>query len=225
MANHLPYTLEELFGGAVRPVFAPITVAVPANLDDVHALISPYGLKTGWLGLGATTGPAVYGRNLSTSGFSIQQESSNVLEVPNETIRTIQLPLGEIRKEVLEIIEQSPGSGATTAGVGKSVQDKTPVGSINDLTQYRVAFIGRRQKSQGVVQEGAGTGMPVRGRFLAFAGYRCQIEAENVQMSFDRTALASATVTFKLFPEPTITAEGTEHGVWLSERAGIIATA
>lgn len=221
MANHLPYTLEELFGGAVRPVFAPITEPVPANIGDMADLITPYALQGAWLGLGATTGPAVYGRNLSTSGFAIQQESSAVLEVPNETIRTIALPLGEIRKEVLEIIEESPGSGATTAGVGLSVQDKTPVGSINDLTQYRVAFIGRRQKSQGEVLEGAG-GIH-RGRFLAFAAYRAQIEAENVQMSFDRTALASATVTFKLFPDPTITAEGEEHGIWLSERAGTIA--
>lgn len=220
MPNHLPYDLEELFGGAVRVAYAPISEDVPASPVDVFAQITPYGLAGEWLDFGATTGPAVYGRNLTTSGFNIQQESSAVLEVPNETIRTIQVPVGEIRPETLAIIEESGSVDATDAVADSlGVYDTVAVGSINDLTQYRVAFIGRRQKSQGVVVEPTLS----RGRFLMYVGYRGQLEAENVTMNFDRTALASATVSFKLFPEPTITEEGTEHGIWFSERAGDLA--
>lgn len=224
MPDHLPYSLEDLFAGAVRCVFAPITATLPDNLIDVHALSQPYALTADWDDIGATTGPAVYGRNLSTSGFNIQNESSAVLEVPNETVRTIQVPVGEIRPDILGMIEESGSVDATTAIAGAGVQDRVAVGSINDLTQYRIGFIGRRQKSQGEVTEPAPSGK-VRGRFLAFFGYRGQLEAENVQMNFDRTALASATITFKLFPDPTITAEGEEHGIWLSERAGTFAAA
>lgn len=221
MSDQLPFDLNALAGGAVRAVFAPITEPVPTNIDDVQDLVAPYGLSGSWEGFGATTGPFTYARGLTTSGYTIQQASSAVLEVPNETTRTVAVPLAEIRPDILKMIEESPDTISAVAAAGRSAQVHVPTGSIADLTQYRVGFIGRRLKAQGIVQEGVAG--KERGRLLAYFGYRAQIEAESVSMGFEKGALASATVTFKLFPEPTVTEEGEEYGIWMDEQAGVIA--
>lgn len=222
MSNLNPYDLNNLAGGAIRTLVAPISEPVPANLADVHDLIDPYAANTLWEDMGATTGPFTYGRSLTVSGYTIEQETTAILETPQEVVRTLSAPFAELRPDVLRMIEEGGAVGTTAAVAGESgIHDAIPVGSVSELTQYRVAFVARRLKAQGIVTEP--TTLKERGRFLGFVAYRAQLQAENVQMAFGKGQLASATLTFKLFPEPTITDEGEEHGIWFDERAATIA--
>jgi hypothetical protein len=115
----------------------------------------------------------------------------------------------------------STGVDTVASGSGKGATKKVPVGNIEDLTQYRMAFVGRRGKDQGIVTEPA-PGAKVRGRMFAFVAYRAQLTADNLQLGFAEGDLANANVTFKLFPEPG-QASGEEHGFWIFEDAGTFA--
>ena len=224
MSELNPYDLNALVGGAIRAVYAPISQAVPARLEDIVDLTSPYALNGAWEDFGATTGPFTYTRGITKAGSTIQQESTAVLEEITEVVRTVGAPFAELRPEILKMIEEGGEANAISgAGNNQSAQVGQPVGSISELTRYRVAFIARRKKAQGTVREGVAG--PYRGRFLAFAAYQAELNAESVSIGFERGALASATVTFKLYPEPTITAEGEEYGQWLDETAGVITMA
>jgi hypothetical protein len=217
-----PYDLNNLAGGAIRALFAPITEPVPTRPEDIFLPVAPYTPQGGWVDFGATTGPFTYTRGITKAGASIQQETSAVLEDVTETIRTVAAPFAEMRPEVIKMIEEGGAQAAVAStGVGESDWTGQPVGSISELTRYRMAFVARRKKAQGQVREGVAG--PYRGRFLVYVAYQVELNAESVSIGFERGALASATVTFKLYPEPTITDEGEEFAQWFDEDANTIA--
>lgn len=204
-----PYDVAELADGPIRCMFAPISQALPADLDDIFGQVDPYDPETGWVDFGATAGPWTHSRNLTTASYNIQQTTQAVRERVTEVIRTSQVNIAEMRPDIVAMFEESPGAEDTTTGT------KVPVGNIEDLTQYRMAFVGRRGKDQGTVAE---TGGGVRGRHFGFVAYRAQLTADNLQLGFAEGDLANGNVTFRLYPEPG-QAAGEEHGYWVFEDA------
>lgn len=213
-----PYDVAELADGPIRCMFAPISQALPADLDDIFEQVDPYDPETGWVDFGATAGPWTHSRNLTTASYNIQQTTQAVRERVTEVIRTSQVNIAEMRPDIVAMFEEGVAADAVAA-TGVGAHSKVTFGNIEDLTQYRMAFVGRRSKAQGVVTETAGG--KVRGRLFGYVAYRVQLQAENLQFSFAEGDLANADVSFRLYPEAG-EPEGEEHGLWLFEDAGTL---
>ncbi len=200
-------------------MYAPTSVAVPVFLSDIFLQKAPYTAAAGWLDFGATTGPTVISRNITSAGLNIQQSTSNILEEITDTARTMAVPVGELRHPIQALMEESSGTtdAAASAGVRMAAK-KTPFGSIFDLSTYRLAVIYRLKKSQGTVIEP--TTLAERGRIAAWVGYNATLTSDNTQISIGEGEIVGGTLTFKLDSESTVTAEGSEQGFWIYETAG-----
>lgn len=225
MSAALPYTLDNLSGAAARILLAPDTETLPDGPADVTLQVSPYTAQGDWFDVGATSGPCQIGRQLTVAGYSIEQSQTVLLEEPTDVTYTVQVPFAELRPEVLQLINNS-GAIETVTGVtgvtGTNAQGagkRTPFGNMFDLNHFRIAVIVRKSKKQGLVTE---PGSITRGRYLTFIGYDCTISAENVQTNMGKGQLASAAVTFKLYPDDDVVTEGEEHGYWFDEDPGTI---
>lgn len=219
MSNALPYTLDNLAGAAARCLIAPGSAPLPVKLSDIFGQKDPYAPVAPWFDVGATGGPLQVGRNITVAGYTIEQSQTPLLEEPTEVQYTVQVPFAELRPEIIKLINESPASDATLATATDGSGVKTPFGNIFDLTHYRIAFVVRRVKKQGVVNEAAPPAGLQRGRFLVYVGYDCTMQGENVQSSFGKGQLSQAPVTFRLYPDDTVTTEGEEHGFWFDEDA------
>lgn len=218
MSDFLRYDETTLIGASARVLLAPIVATLPATPKDVFDQVSPYDPKTNWVDIGATSAGPQIGRNLTTAGFNIQQEQSTILEEPTEITRTLDVPMAEFRSDLLAYLEESTSS-TITAGVKLGAGEKVPFGNIFSLSEFRLALAVRKSKKQGIVQEGSG-GSPVkRGAFVVWIAYRASLTAGNLQTTIARGDLATQPVQFKLAPDPTMTAEGTEYGFWALEDA------
>jgi hypothetical protein len=206
-----PYDVNELADGPIRCLYAPIGQALPATIDDVIDSNDPYDPATGWVDFGATAGPMQVARNITTAAYNIQQTTTAVRERITEVVRAVTVNIAELRPDIVAMFEEGQASDAT----GFS---QVAFGNIEDLTQYRMAFLGRRGKDQGVVDEGGTAPTKKRGRLFAYVAYRVQLQAENLQLAFAEGDLANANVNFRLYPEPAEPA-GEEHGLWLFEDA------
>lgn len=224
-----PYNIDNLLGGAVRILYAPISQTIPANIGDVIKMVGPdYAPETGWLDLGATKESFSYSRGFDVEGWEIQQTAGNVIEEITDLTRSVNVSVAEFTKELLKIIEGDTGvisaisavPGATNTGT--SAQAKVTFGSFESLTQYRIAFIARRSKSSGLVTETGNAGA-TRGRFVMGVGYRCQLSADEIEMEQAKGELTAANTGFTMFPEGGLS-QGSEYGAWYLEDAGTIAT-
>lgn len=220
MAFNFPYDVNEVLGGRARILIAPTTVAVPDDLSDIVDLVSPYAPKTGWEDLGATGGPAQYGRNLTVAGYNIQQSTSAVLEEPQEVTRTIAFPSAEVRPDILAMLEEAGAVETVAAAALRSPQDRVRFGTVVELSSYRLAVIGVRKEVQGAVTEPGGA---KRGRLVALVGFNCQISADNAQVAFGEGDMAQVPLSFTFHPDSTLTTSGTEFGMWLTEDSATIA--
>jgi hypothetical protein len=221
IAGAFPYDIDNLLGGAVRILYAPTSVAIPANIADVISMVSPYAPQTGWLDVGATKESFSSSRGFSTEGFEIQQTTGNVIEEITGLTRAIQVSFAEFRPTILQIIEANVGGVDTIAAAAhKGAQKRVTFGSIKSVDQYRWAFISRRAKASGLVVE---TETSVsRGRFVMGTMYRGQVAADDASIEQGKGNLSAAQVSFNGFPDDT-QAEGEEYGAWFMEDAGTIA--
>lgn len=225
MSDLLPYTLDNLAGAAVRVLIAPKdeTPPLPVRLSDVHdqQKATKYKPVVPWIDVGATAGPTTTGRNLTTSGYTIEQSQTPLLEEPTSIAYTVSVPFAELTGAVLSILYQGAGEAVAAHTVAEHTTDLaadiTKFGNIFTLEHYRIAFVLRRNIAQGIVKEKAGN---KRGRFLAFIGYDASATAENTTASFAKGTLATMTMNFKLQPDEAVTEEGEEFGFWLDENAG-----
>jgi hypothetical protein len=225
MSDLLPYTLNNLSGAACRVLIAPQAEAppLPKKLSDIcdQQEATKYKPVGPWFDVGATAGPTTTGRNLVTAGYNIEQSLTPLLEEPTEITYNVSVPFAELTGAVLTVLYQGIAESIAEIKVAEHTTDLaahiTKFGNIFTLEHYRVAFILRRNIAQGVVKEKAGN---TRGRFLGFVGYDCSATAENTTASFAKGTLATMTMNFKLYPDQTVTAEGTEFGFWLDEQAG-----
>jgi hypothetical protein len=218
-----PYDLDHLLGGRARVLIAKITStppAVPVKINDIIKLESPYEPLTGWTDIGAARDSASYNRGFSSEGWEVQQVNSRVLEDITDTSRSLSLSIAEVRSDLLELIEQSPGAETIAAVAGATPQKAVPVGNITDLTRYRVAFIAQRKKKSGIVKEK--TGGRERGRFVAITINEATISADETGIEFDKGALSHVPLNFTAFPTPG-EEEGEEFGRWILEDAATIA--
>lgn len=205
-----PYDVNELASGPIRCLYAPITQALPATFDDIVDISDPYDPATGWVDFGATAGPMQVARNITTAAFNIQQTTTAVLERVSEVVRAVTVNIAELRPDIVAMLEEG-------VAADKTGYSQVTFGNINDLTQYRMAFIGSRVKGQGTVTETAPS-TKTRGRLFAYVAYRVQLQAENLQLGFAEGDLANGNVNFRLYPEAG-EPEGEEHGLWLFEDA------
>lgn len=219
IAGPFPYNIDNLLGGAVRVLYAPITEPIPASIDDVIAMVSPYAPVGAWEEFGATKDAFSYSRGFETSGYEIQQVPEAILEEVTSITRTISVSVAELTKETLQILEEAGAPTAVAAGAGVSAQDVVEFGSFTSLSQYRVAYISRRNKASGLVTEPGGA---TRGQMVMGVGYKAQVTADNVEMSQAKGELTAFGLSFKFFPDAT-KAQGKEHGAWFIEKAGVIA--
>ena len=167
-----PYDVAELADGPVRCLFAPIDTDLPvpprltSSTRPTRTTPSP-----SWVDFGATAGPFQVNRNIATASYNIQQTTTAVLERVTEVTRSVVVNVAEIRPDIMTMVENGPGADTVAAAAGVGAHSKVPFGNIEDLTQYRMAFVGRRSKAQGVVTEPA-PGWKVRGRLWGYVAYR-----------------------------------------------------
>ena len=212
-----PYNIDNLLGGAVRILIAPTTEAIPASIDDVIDMVSPYAPKTGWTDIGATRDSFTYTRGFDVSGWEIQQAAGNIIEEVTSITRHVALSLAEFRQDILQLVEESQATGTVAAAAGVGSQKVVKFGSFTSLGRHRIAFIARKSRASGEVTEPGG-GALKRGAFVMGVGYSCQISADDAEIEFDKGNLAAAGVGFTFFPEGGQT-QGQEYGSWFIEDA------
>jgi hypothetical protein len=209
-----PYDIDNLVGGAVRVLYAPVSAPLPADIGDVIDMTTPYAPATPWVDFGATKESFTYTRGFDVEGFEIQQVPGAILEDITDLSRTIAVSVAELRPNLLAMIEQGTEATDVAAGTGAGAQDIVKFGSFNSVTQYRIAWISRRHQGSGTVAESASI---TRGRFFMGVGYRCQITADEIEYEGGKGELTGLGLSFKLFPEPGQT-YGQEYGLWASEQ-------
>jgi hypothetical protein len=210
-----PYDIDNLLGGAVRVLYAPVSAPAPADISDVISMATPYAPVSPWKDFGATKESFTYTRGFDTEGLEIQQVPGAILEDITDLSRTISVSVAELRDEMLVMIEQGIVASDVAAGTAGGAQDIVKFGSFNSVTQYRIAWVSRRHQGSGTVDEGGGV---VRGRFFMGVGFRCQITADEVEFEGAKGELTGLGLSFKLFPEPGSN-YGEEYGLWASEQA------
>lgn len=215
-----PYDLDNLLGGRVRVLISKIDsapVAIPTKIDSIIKLESTYDAQTKWVDVGAARDAASYSRGFSSEGWEVQQVNSAVLEDITGTARSVSLSIGEVRQDLLEMIEQSPGAETIAKAPGISAQKAIPFGNINDLSRWRVAFIAQRKMKSGIVTEK--TGKRERGKFVAITLNEATISADETGIEFDKGAMSHIPLTFTAYPAAG-EEEGEEFGRWILEEAG-----
>ena len=218
-----PYDLVNILGGRVRVLYAPTSVAIPTNLDDIFETDGTgYAAKTGWLDLGAAKEGFSYGRSFETSGWEIQQTPGFITEEVTSISRSITASIAEIIPENLALIENAPAAniGTAAAGAGKSSQATLKFGSFTSLTRYRFAFIAQRPTVAGLVTMSAAGG--TRGRFFGGCVYEAQVAADEVTLEQTKGELSAASVTFTCFPAAGQAATQ-EYGIFFDEPVQTIA--
>lgn len=196
----LKYNGENLLKAPARVLYAPYATAAPAYPSDVFDGTDPYAVKTGWVDFGATTGPPVLGRNISTNGgMVIEQTTTALYEDPNSTERTLQIPIAEFSPTILSVLEEGT-TGTYASGTKRGAGSYVDVSDINSFSAFRLAMIAVRSKQQGVVTETSG---PVtRGAFVGVLAFNASLGGDNLSTSIGRNVQGELSVTFKLYPDP-----------------------
>lgn len=216
----LPYDLANILGGAARVIVSDDSVAlpaIPANLKDVVTLAAPYGPKAGWIDIGATGDSTDYTRDMSSSGWDIEQSSASIFEEITEVGRTLKFELAEITPEKLKLLEEAGTIGTVAATAGAVAQKSLKFGTFSSLAKRRMCFIAQRNIGSGAVVEP--TTALNRGRFVGLCLYNVSLSADASQLQVKKGQVASVPITMRTFPEPG-QAAGQEVGIWLLEDAG-----
>jgi hypothetical protein len=199
MADVLKYNGANLLKAPARVLYAPYSTTAPTTPASVFDGTDPYAVKSGWVDFGATSGPPVLSRNITTNGgIVIEQTTTTLYEDPATTERTLQIPIAEFSPAILALLEESTVAtyaSGTKLGAGSSVD----VGDIQSFTAFRLAVIATRSKAQGLVTETVGP--KTRGAFVGFVAFNAALSGDNLQTSIGRTATADLAVTFKLYPD------------------------
>jgi hypothetical protein len=221
IAGAFPYNVDNLLGGAVRALWAPIDTPIPADISDVIDMTSPYAPVDPWEDFGATKDAFSYSRGFETSGYEIQQSAAAVLEEVTSITRTLTVSVAELTPTMLQMLEETGAPGSVAAGTGTSAQDVIKFGSFQSTTPRRIVFVSRRNKASGVVKEGAGADDVQRGAFVMGVGYNCQVTADSIEMAQAKGELTAFGLQFRLFPDSSQVV-GEEYGAWFLEHTGTI---
>lgn len=213
------YSITAVSSGPVRVLLAPATEDIPADILDIIDMTTPYDVNGDWFDLGATSGPANYSRGIEAEGLSVEQVNGDIIEDITDVTRGVTIPMAGISAENIQVFENAPAIATVSAAALKSAQESVKFGSFSETERYRVALIGLRPKSAGIVQEPSSG--PARGRMVCQVLYNCGLSADESSISRGKGQLMSGDVSFKAYPEPGEDADEA-HGTWLFEDAGTI---
>jgi len=216
--SDLPININKLLSGACDVAYAPTTVDVAANLSDILALIGTPDVNPDYALFGSTVGGSGYTREIESEGLSVDQRQGDVFEDITNISRTWTTQIAEISPEHLQIVEEAPEIETIAAGANTSAQKLVAAGSFDEFTRYRIAFIAQRRKSQGLVIPP--TGDP-RGCYVVAYLPQASLAADSSEITFEEGGLATASVTFKAFPEATLPS-GRDTILWFEEQPGTI---
>ena len=218
-------TRANLLSGNHRLLIAPAgSVSIPVNIDDIHAMVSPYTKKTGWFELGATTDSTTYEMSLDSEDQFIQQSSAAVASKITEQIRSVSATIGEFTPNSIRWAEEGGADLAIAAGANKGAQTRVRSGEISTRSVYRFAIIGERDLSYAagpVIEPGAGA--LNRSPLFALVGHRAQLAPEDQEIEFDSENLAGRELTWNFYPDASITATSENTVSWFFEAPGTIA--
>jgi len=219
MSTLFPYDTSKLLTGRHRILYAPTTVDVPTRISDVIDVTTPYAPKTGWLDVGATSAAADYSSAIAKNSLNIQQTTEDVKEQVQTVTRTFAFTAAETSPLIRQLVEESPGIVTLTAAANKSAEKSIPFGTINDLSRYRLAILTMFSKNDRPVTEPGGT---IRGAWAGVIAYQVELDAQTYSTSFGESEIVAVPITVKAFPDPTVTTEGEEFGMFLEEQSGTI---
>lgn len=179
---------------------------VPAitKLDDVLDLTT-LALKTNFVDVGSAregVGSA-YNRNITTAESRIEASTVSIRERITAVDRTITLHLAEFTPDKVAILEEAPAVTTIAAAANSSPQSRVDGGVFNKMTRYRVVLLGIHPDGEG--RDITDTTADVRGPLCAWVLQNARMSAENAGIEIQRGQIADAPLTFKGFPEPTIT--------------------
>lgn len=222
MDAFFPYQIARLAVGPIRVLYAkPSLIATaPTKIQDICAMKTPYTAVTNWIDFGGQVNPPSYSKSDTQNGLNLQNEAAPVDTEVTDVSRTLSLNIAEMTEHALAIIEQTSAAVETIAAAANTgAQKGLPFGSYDEVDRYRVAFIGKRRKSAGIVNETAG-GLQ-RGRMFAVVLFSAAITGDAKTFTYDRGNFASGDVTFNAYPDANET-PGKDHGRWLFEDAGTL---
>lgn len=227
------YSLTDLVGSAPRVLIAPSSVAVPVasgaptiGIEDIIDVVGPdYEPKTGWIDLGGARegSGASYSRGLEEEEWRLEQTTGAVATDITDVPRTITANISEFSPtNVRNLIENAPAeraiAGTAAAGVaGNAPQTAVDFGTFTELERWRVAIIGQGRAGVGADITETGNGDHVRGPFKAIVLFSASLAAEEAEVEVSRGQPAVSAVTFRAFPESTITDTERDRGTWLHE--------
>lgn len=212
-----PYNVQNLLGGKIRALAAPVTESIATSPADIFDQNGPdYAPQGDWFDFGATTEGTEYEREFGSEGYEIEQTTATVLEEMTEANRSVSIPLGEFTQRALRIFEEGIEEDVSS-GTGISAYEKVSFGNVDDLTPYRLALVAQRAKASGaVVTEWDGT---ERGSFVIVVLHRVTIAADSASIELAKGSLSSIPVALRALPDPDADAEK-EHGDWWIEQPG-----
>ncbi len=217
--SDLAVQINKLVSGAVAIAYTPEATAAPTNIADIITLVGTPAPDADWDLFGATKGGASYSIDVKSEELTIDQRDGAVFEDITDITRGLKFDIAEMDPNLWLLLEQSAAVETVVAAAGKSAQKLVRSGSFSERDRYRVAFIGQRRKSQGIVIEPGGD---ERGCYVVGGFYSASITAGSSETKFDKGALATRTVEFKAFPDDALAA-GQDTMFFFEEQAGTIA--
>jgi hypothetical protein len=118
-----PYDKAGAHSGPARVLWAPTTVAVPSDINDIVPMVADvngeYGAKTGWVDFGLSADAPSYTHDKDTDGLSYQQAASDLFQVVSDISRSFTAQVAELDKDNMKIMENANRIVAVTAAAGK----------------------------------------------------------------------------------------------------------
>lgn len=196
---------------------ADLTVAVPAKIDDIVGMASPYTPKTGWLFGGAVTRNALtVARALTSTDFMTGHTNVPIARRVTGVSRAATIDFQEHTPALEQIIEAAPAIETIAVGAGGSgtpAQSRIRLGGIQTLPRHRLAIIAERDPNlTGVAGESG-----ARGLLLAYVLFQVCLSGTASNFSIDPDTMSSRTVELEAFPETTLSDVRQQHGMELFE--------
>lgn len=196
---------------------ADLTVAVPAKLDDIVALTTPYAPKTGWIFAGPLSRSAMEEIFAMTEADVVTAHTNVVVaKRVTGTSRKVRIPYQDLSPAITQLAENTPASVSIAVGAGGSgtpAQTAVDLGNVARLNRRRMAFIVERDPGvTGVFGEGG-----ARGQLFGLLAYQVGLSAAGSTLSLDPDTTAERIVEFDFYPETTITDPLKEHGRYVFE--------
>jgi hypothetical protein len=231
--GRFPFDASLAVTGPARVLWAPTTVAVPTDLNDVIQLVADgsgeYPAKTGWVDFGLSADAPSYSHDKDTDALEYEQPSGALFESVSSITRSFSAQVAELDDAALKIIENTAltaavaaSAAAAPAGSKKPAQTKVFTGLYSGFVQYRVAWLFARPVGASQVTE-PGPPVVTRPPFVARIFPLVQLAKDSTDVESSKGDPTNVEVQFDVMPDASQGA-GKEHGYWVYETPGAIVT-